>query len=282
MSNTTRGTNPSAEESQNLTRYFHRLNRVVPEGQDILKLTPETRVGDAIQQLLHHHYSQAPVVEGRTVLGVFSLRSFASKLIWLAGKPVDTSKRPVLERPVEDFLEELRFAHINDEFARVFEFLDIDDTVLIGEPDRVQAVVTPMDVLRYLYKVASPFMFVAEIEQSLRAYIRSVVRDEGLEKYIENCNKDNPKHRTPTALEKMTFGDYVALIGNPDNWPTFAPAFKGPRELTVAKLDEIRNLRNDIFHFKRELTVHEYQTLVDHRNWILRKVRIAEAKQQGE
>ena len=39
----------------------------------------------------------------------------------------------------------------------------------VGDPDRLLGILTPMDVLRYLYGVASPFVQLAEIEVGLRA-----------------------------------------------------------------------------------------------------------------
>jgi len=34
----------------------------------------------------------------------------------------------------------------------------------------------------------------------------------------------------------------------------------------------IRDIRNDAFHFKREITMVDHQTLVAHRDWLLSKV----------
>jgi hypothetical protein len=56
-----------------------------------------------------------------------------------------------------------------DEFAEWFDFIDRYDSALIGEPNRLQGIVTAMDILRYLYRVASPFVLLAEFELALRA-----------------------------------------------------------------------------------------------------------------
>jgi hypothetical protein len=49
---------------------------------------------------------------------------------------------------------------------------------LIGTPERLIGILTPMDFLRYLYQVASPFVMVSEIELALRALIRSALDPE--------------------------------------------------------------------------------------------------------
>src|SRR5690242_8889 len=58
---------------------FHRINRIIPQDQVVLKVLPNCRVRDAVALMQKHGYSQVPVVDEREVLGVFSYRSFAKK-----------------------------------------------------------------------------------------------------------------------------------------------------------------------------------------------------------
>ena len=87
----------------------------------------------------------------------------------------------------------------------------------------------------------------------------------------------------PSTVEEMTFNDYVEVIGNGKNWPNFSKVFRGKhdlqRKITRTKLVRIRDLRNDTFHFKRDLNDSDTETLITHRNWLLQLSRILEAKQ---
>ena len=65
----------------------------------------------------------------------------------------------------------------------------------------------------------------------------------------------------PITLEDMTFDNYRSLISNGNNWPHFEAIFGGVRTRTSAKLKEIGDLRNDLFHFKREILVQDHLTL---------------------
>ena len=47
---------------------------------------------------------------------------------------------------------------------------------LVGEPNRLQGIVTAMDILRYMYGVASPFVLIAEVELALRALMQLAVQ----------------------------------------------------------------------------------------------------------
>jgi len=59
---------------------------------------------------------------------------------------------------VDEFLEQFEFARVTEEMNRVFDAMDRDNGILVGVPERLIGVLTPMDFLRYLYKVASPFV----------------------------------------------------------------------------------------------------------------------------
>jgi Transposase DDE domain group 1 len=51
--------------------------------------------------------------------------------------------------------------------SRAFDAMDRDNGILIGTPERLVGILTPMDFLRYLYQVANPFVLVSEIELAL-------------------------------------------------------------------------------------------------------------------
>ena len=81
----------------------------------------------------------------------------------------------------------------------------------------------------------------------------------------------------PTRLEDMTFDNYQSMISHGENWSEFERVFGGTRTRTSGKLKEIGAIRNDLFHFKREITVADHQTLANHRNWLLTKIKQVEA-----
>ena len=262
---------------QSVAELFHRLNRVIPEHQEIVSVTPTTTVSEALRTMKKMGYSQLPVVEGKAVLGIFSFRSFAQGIVQF-GK----LKTAIGDMPVDEFVEKAEFARITDEFKAIFDSLDRDGAVLIGEQDRLQGVVTAIDVLRYLYGVASPFVLIAEIELALRALISVAVDDE----LLIDCAKrallsKYSEDKMPTTVGQMEFNDYIQLVGNGDNWQHFELVFGGMRETVRAKLEDVRDLRNSIFHFKRELTWEDHEKLAQYRDWALMRARKSDALKKG-
>lgn len=263
---------------ESVAELFHRLNRVLPEDQTLIKVSPTTKISEALRILRKGGFSQLPVVEGDTVLGIFSYRSLAECIVRM-GK----AKAEIGEMAVEDFVEtKVPFARVTDEFDEIFDWLDRDGAVLIGDPNRLQGIVTAMDVLRYLYGVANHFVLIAEIELALRALISLAVEGD----LLAACAKRSlvskyGEDKIPTKLSDMEFNDYIQLVGHGDNWQHLLGVFGGMRETTRAKLEEIRDLRNDIFHFKRELAWEDHEKLVQHRDWMLMKARKADARRKG-
>ena len=173
------------------------------------------------------------------------------------------------------------FARVTDEFERWFDALDAHSAVLVGEAHRLQGIVTPMDVLRYLYQVASPFVLVAEIELGLRALMRRAVTDEKLAECARtSLSTGYAPEKVPIALEDMNFHDYVQIIGDGRHWLLFEPVFRSTRERTRAKLEEMNELRNGVFHFRKS-SVEDHERLAAFRGWVLTMARAAEVRAKG-
>lgn len=267
-------------DAYSVTELFHRLNSVLPVDQQIVSVAPDMLAVDALNKMKEHRFSQLPVVVGREVLGLFSYRSFANAVVTLGQSAPKNQKFSSLELLVEDCLDRTTFARVTDEFVEWFDFIDQHDAVIVGEPNRLQGIVTAMDILRYLYSVASPFVMIAEVELGLRALISLTVSPETLAICAKECLKDKYPEGPPTRLGDMTFNDYVQIIGDGRGWGHFQPLMGGNRVRTRAKLEQLRDLRNVVFHFKRGITVDEYETLAAGREWMLLKARAAEARRE--
>ena len=267
-------------ERVSITELFHRLNSVLPDDQVVVKVPPDMKAAEAIQIMKQHGFSQLPVVVGSEVLGLFSYRSFAQAVIEMGNTESKKGFEPG-NLPVDECIEKPSYARVTDEFNDQFDALEFKDAVLIGEEQRLQGIVTAMDILRYLYGVANPFVLVEEIELALRALIHLAVDDEELaecaQRSLANIYKAD---KVPTTLEKMAFHDYVQIVGDVRNWPRFATIFGSTRERTRGRLEQMGELRNDVFHL-REVSAKNYEKLASHRDWMLMKARATEARARG-
>lgn len=269
---------PLSRELDLVSAIFHRINRAIPENQDLLTVPPTCSAREAVEMMVKRGYSQVPIVSNGKVWGVFSYRSFAREAARQSLDDLRQYKVAPGELPVTEFQETWSFAQVTDEMTRIFQPLDADGGVLVGTESDLIGVLTPMDFLRYLYDVARPFVMLSEIELGLREVLRRAMTSEQLVEAAERCltRTSADGQDVPKQLEDMTFGDYQVLISNGDNWPLLEAYFGRLRGVTSAKLNDIRELRNDVLHFRREITEKDRASLENHRGWVKMKLRQAE------
>jgi len=263
------------KEERSLRDLFHLVKKALPEQQELVYVTADTEVQQALSKMMKGNISQVPVVAAEEILGVFSYRSLAQGISNLP------KKEPFqLSLPVDLFLEDLTFADISDEIAALFDEFDIKDSVLVGSHNHLQGILTTIDALRYFYSIASPYVLLREIELSVRVLITASTSAEELQLCISNSLKkhyDEKQSPSPKSPEEMSFHDYVMLLRFKGNWEYFKKAWGGTINTVAAKLEPIPKLRNAVFHFKRELTLEEYDILRDCRDWLLKRIRILDA-----
>ena len=263
---------------------FHGINRIIPADQKVISVPPDIPVRDALSLMEEHGFSQLPVCKGNEVLGVFSLRSLASEIATSALNDWIRQKCTPGDLPVDEFLEQLEFVRLTDKMAAVLQAIERDNAVLVGTPERLVAIITSADMLRYLDKIASPYMLISEIELALRALIRGAMTPEQLSAAAKVCLRapHGSEGKIPAELDDMTFDNYKSFIEYTENWKWFEPIFGGSRIRVAGKLKEIGQIRNDLFHFRRVATMRDHQTLSSHRDWLLNKVRQSDAERRGK
>ena len=90
------------------------------------------------------------------------------------------------------------------------------------------------------------------------------------------------KESLPQELSEMSFEDYRSLITNRHNWALFEGVLGKNKALVGAKLECVRDIRNDVFHFREGVSVLDYETLATTRQWLFQKMRILGSEQEAE
>jgi len=260
-----------------LLGFFHTVNRIIPVDQKLLSISPSMKAHAAVQLLNQTKYSQVPVIDNNRVLGMFSYRSFSKFSAKKTYAEITQDKVAPMDILVEDCMEQFQYRHFNSEIDQIVECLNEDNGVLIGAEDNLKSILTPMDLLRYLLEITRPFMLINEMELGVRALIHRVASHEQIIEFSKKClgsfYKDR-ENKIPQTLEEMTFDNYKTIISNKDNWKIFESTFGGTRQAFMTKFTRIAELRNDIFHNKKPMTLSDYEDLVDHRDWLLVRAKI--------
>ncbi len=259
---------------------FHRINRILPDDQQMFTVAPDSTAREVIGQMRQRGFSQVPVVEGSRVLGVFSYRSFAKEVIGLSVQELKTTKSTPGDLIVAECMEQFDFVGAKTEIGRAMNELRLRDGVLVGTEDRLVGILTPMDFVDYLYTVAEPFVLLSEIELALRALIQKACTADELADAARMVLSTAYKGQdnVPTRIEDMSFRDYESIVNRDDLWQRyFSGIFSGTRGRTSSKLKRTGEIRNDLFHFRREISIDDHEHLTDTRNWLLTLVNRIDA-----
>ncbi|MCA9294816.1 MAG: CBS domain-containing protein [Phycisphaerales bacterium] len=222
---------------------------LLPSGQEVLLIPDSTKAWDALERMIDADFSQVPVTdEHGKVTGVFSWQSFGKRVLDLRGNRIDAT-----ELCVRDCMEDAVFispdTYIDTDSATDWSQVDY---VLVGRPDEVIGVLTVSDVFGRLNDFAEAFVVLYEIELDLREIIKELLSVEQLAAVYEQFTQPN----TPPVrdLHDLSFSHYLTIICARDRWPIFEPLFVSPRELIHADMKQVNELRNVVFHFRRQIT----------------------------
>jgi CBS domain-containing protein len=259
-----------------ISRLFHRVWSVLPDEQSVVDVSPDECVGDALARMAEHDFSQLPVRAGTEVLGVFSYRSLARR----ASEQLDSMPRTRLsEMPVDGFVDLPVFVSMYAEVPELFDLLDSEDAVFVGVERDLRGIITTVDVLRWLHELSEPFVRLGEIERSLRVIVTRKLSAE----QVSSCAKrtlgqhyEGREEKLPTVVERMTFEELRLLVIDGRNWELIQPALGTNIELAKSKLRPLPALRNDVFHFRRDLDAADLSAIRTARQWLLQRLRIIE------
>jgi hypothetical protein len=90
--------------------------------------------------------------------------------------------------------------------------------VLIGDPNHLQGIVTPIDVATFVDRIARAFVLFQGIELGLSALIDRAAEPSQVATRAEASLKhfyEGQEDRTSTRLADMTFSEYVQIVSRP-------------------------------------------------------------------
>ena len=201
----------------------------------VLTITRDETVEEATTLMIMHRFSQLPVTQNmRDIDGMISWRSMGRARA--SGDPCEF---------VRDCLESVR---ILDQDAPFFESVDTiteEEVVLIrGTDHTITGIVTTADLSREYHDKAEPFLLLEEVEDRIRILIGQHLSAEE----IRGARDPDDETREIDDVDDLTFGDYVRLLESPDNWEKLRLGID--RKLFVKLLNDVREVRNDVMHFR--------------------------------
>ncbi|MHA2230978.1 MAG: DUF4268 domain-containing protein [Candidatus Hodarchaeales archaeon] len=242
------------------------------EGQGTpLCVRKDTNIKDALAYMMENDYSQLPVIDNDSYLiGIITEQSIISTYFHTSGvvSLLDISVDHCLTTP----------ATISPE-RDIFDALDLlknADSIVVVRDKKPVGIVTDYDTTQFFQNISGGLILVEDIEVTLRQYITNLIKDEETLKtaLYKAFGHDKQKPTEPAQqYEELSLGGYIKLILNSHNWPIFEPFFK-PRELFFELLDQVRQIRNQLSHFRGRLEPIQHDALVRARDWLSSRPKV--------
>ncbi len=194
---------------------------------------PDKPLQDATTVMLLNDYSQLPVTKNhRKIRGMITWKSIGSRL----PSGVECS---LVSQCMNPHVQEVRLG--TPLLDAVSAIASHGYTLVRDSTDEIVGIVTTSDLSREFHELASPFLLIGEIEKYLHTLAHGRFTTEEIQAAL-------PEGFTAKGTADLTLGGYCRLLQNPPNWDKLRLEFS--RKLFVARLEAVREIRNEVMHFR--------------------------------
>jgi CBS domain-containing protein len=220
----------------------YRIGKLASANKTLVSVKPDDTIKKAISLMLLHDYSQLPVMTSdRDVKGVINWTCLGSQLA--LGKECE-HVRDCMVTHKEISYDTYIFSAVDEIIANQYVLIRNTANIICG-------IVTTSDLSLQFRQLGEPFLLLGEIEN----YIRRMIQDKyTLEELKAACDSPDSGKKIE-GISDLTIGDYLHLLENPENWDKLH--IEVDRTIFISKLEEIRQIRNDVMHFDPDGITHE-------------------------
>jgi CBS domain-containing protein len=212
----------------------YRIGRISSANNPPTSVKPNASLLEAITLMHFKNFSQLPVMTtDREVKGVISWESIGARSATnVNGSDVQSYMDDHHEVPVTASL-----------FVAIRTIVEHNYVLIRGTDRKISGIVTATDIALQFEEISTPFLLLAEIENSVRMLISNKLT-------VADIKKTGSQEHLPSGFSKisdLTFGNYVKIFEHPSNWEKIG--LQLDRATFCAELSEINSIRNDVMHF---------------------------------
>lgn len=198
----------------------------------VVSVSPSGTFDEAITQMVMNDYSQLPVMSGTRVL--------RGAVTW---KSIARARHANHNPPFSRAIIKARDVGYDQDLIDILPVLAESDFVLVrDQTNAIAGIVTASDVAAAYGAMATPFFLIGEFDQRLRQILASSFE---LPRVAGLCDPDG--ERGIQTFDDLSIGDYQRVLQNKDAWDVLGWSLD--RKIFNKRLDELREIRNDLMHF---------------------------------
>jgi len=259
---------------------LHPLSDVLAQHRRPLCVEAGATIGSALHLMTENRFGQLPVVDSAgELMGMISQQSLLSLYFFTGGAA------PLLDLPLHHALEPAPLLTEQDDLFTAVDLLTGPGTgaaVVVRPSEQSSAANTPgqpvgimtgKDMTHFFRTLFEGIILVERMEIALRDYTSRAFPDEeslnaaAMAVFGPGPNKPNLPARNPYRL---TLGDRILLMAHDANWPRFESVL-GPRSVFMPLAQLVRQVRNELMHFRGQLGTLEHDGLVRAYTWLTQR-----------
>jgi hypothetical protein len=224
--------------------------------------------------MMDHDYSQLPVVDaGNFLLGMITYESIMRAMRSFNVKVDGIAVRDAMIKPPQ---------HLQDD--DLFDLLDdlqrTNAVIIIDLDSHPIAIVTSYDTTEYLRERTEDTMRLEEIELTIKDLIKLAYKnaeggldEQGLSEAVDSLYvaRDQPGSGRAKTFEDLTLNDYIILLTEKRAWENLTPVLQIKREALIELLQKVRRIRNDIAHFRSQISPRDRDDLRYCAEWLTKR-----------
>jgi CBS domain-containing protein len=227
-------------------------------------------IREALHLMIQHDYSQLPVIDDAGELAGLVSSEEISRRLYHARDPISW-----LDLTVDHcWVTAVSFGSDQDIFEALNRLKDIYAIVIVDN-GRPTGILTNYDLAHFFDDLTGDMLIVEDIETSLRELVMSVhTTEEALNVALaEEFGQERDQPGVPKKKwDDLSFGNLMYLIKGRTTWPRLEPILR-PLELFWGYMDQVRELRNQLMHFRGRLDPVQHDLLITARNWLQARPR---------
>lgn len=219
----------------------YRIDNLKSAKSGVVSVKPTNTLSEAISKMSLNDYSQLAVMTTeRSLVGFISWKTIGMKKEF-------GSK----EEYVKDFMNK----NVNV-VKNSANFLDSVNIILENEfvfvkddTHRITGIVTQFDIAQQFRILSEPFIELESIESSIRKLIETRLNISAIVDFLRKRTQSTAeKTRTLNGIGDLTFGEYLRVMENEELWAQLDVNLD--RNVFVEKLNLVREIRNNLMHFR--------------------------------
>ena len=202
-------------------------------------VTKNDSIEKAMTLMMINDFSQLPVMNdpsSRRVDGMISWHSIG----WTTAKGKKVTK-------VQDCMKtDCTIISYDTPILEAIHVIKENEVVLVQKLGQtISGLLTVTDIADEFFELAEPFLLIGQIETTIRVLLEDKFNSEELSEV-----KHGDDDRDISSVSDLTFSEYIQLMRKGDNWTKIEIPLD--KDEFTKKLDEVREIRNDVMHFSSD------------------------------